>query len=69
MRYASHEAALEAVRDGQTDACYVYTYMAEKFVNQSENEGVTYSILSSSRLRSERSSARGGASCWRRTTS
>ena len=43
--YTSREAAMEAVRDGQADACYVYTYMAEKFVNQSENEGVTYSIL------------------------
>ena len=45
--YTSREAAMEAVRDGQADACYVYTYMAEKFVNQSENDGVTYSILNS----------------------
>ena len=45
--YATREAAMEAVRDGHADACYVYTYMAEKFVNQSDNGEVTYSILNS----------------------
>lgn len=27
----SREDAMQAVKDGKADACYVYTYMAEKF--------------------------------------
>lgn len=42
---SSREAALKAVKEGKADACYVYTYMAEKFVNQDIEGKLTYSIL------------------------
>ena len=38
-------AALEAVRDGKADAAYVYTYIAEHFVNQDNENRLIYSIL------------------------
>ena len=43
--FSSREEALEAVRDGKADACYVYAYMAEKFVNRDVGGNLTYSIL------------------------
>ena len=42
---ASREEAMQAVKEGKADACYVYTYMAEKFVNQDMEGKLTYSIL------------------------
>ena len=41
----SREAAMQAVKDGKADACYVYTYMAEKYVNEDMEGILTYSIL------------------------
>ena len=38
-------AALKAVRDGKADAAYVYTYIAEHFVNQDNENRLIYSIL------------------------
>ena len=38
-------AALQAVRDGKADAAYVYTYIAEHFVNQDNENRLIYSIL------------------------
>ncbi|MGM9519322.1 MAG: response regulator [Phascolarctobacterium sp.] len=43
--YATRRQALEAVKSGQADACYVYTYMAEKFVNEDEDKATTLHIL------------------------
>ena len=37
--------ALQAVKDGIVDACYVYTYMAEKFVNQDTDGELIYHIV------------------------
>ena len=34
IAFDSRIEALQAVKDGTADACYVYTYMAEKYVNQ-----------------------------------
>ena len=34
IHYDTRKEAMEAVRDGKADACYIYTYMAEKFINQ-----------------------------------
>lgn len=42
---SSREAAMQAVKDGKADACYVYTYMAEKYVNEDMEGVLTYSIL------------------------
>ena len=47
IEYASREEALQAVKDGKADVCYVYTYMAEKFVNQDTDGSVVYSVLNS----------------------
>ncbi|MDO5304771.1 MAG: ATP-binding protein, partial [bacterium] len=41
----SREAAMQAVKEGKVDACYVYTYMAEKFVNEDVEGKLTYNIL------------------------
>lgn len=43
----SRQKAMEAVKEGRADACYVYTYMAEKFVNQDAEGKLTYNILNS----------------------
>lgn len=45
IEYPSREEALQAVKDGKADACYVYTYMAEKFVNQDTDGSLIYNIL------------------------
>lgn len=44
---SSRKAAMQAVKEGKVDACYVYTYMAAKFVNQDMEGKLTYSILNS----------------------
>lgn len=44
---SSRKAAMQAVKEGKVDACYVYTYMAAKFVNQDVGDKLTYSILNS----------------------
>ena len=45
IQYDSREEALEAVRDGQADATYVYLYTAQKFVNQDSRGSVTYTVI------------------------
>lgn len=45
ITYSSRQEAMEAVKDGAADACYVYTYMAEKFVNQDAEGRLMYNIL------------------------
>ena len=42
---SSRKAAMQAVKEGKADACYVYTYMAAKFVNQDVEGKLTYSIM------------------------
>ena len=37
--------ALKAVKEGKADACYVYTYMAEKFVNQDSEGELSFHIV------------------------
>ena len=37
--------AMQAVKDGMADACYVYTYMAEKFVNQDPDGELIFHIV------------------------
>ncbi len=44
---SSRKAAMQAVKEGKVDACYVYTYMAAKFVNQDVEGKLTYSIMNS----------------------
>ena len=41
----SREAAMQAVKDGRADACYVYTYTAAKYVNEDVEGILTYNIL------------------------
>ena len=41
----SRQEALEAVKSGRADVCYVYTYMAEKFVNEDADKATTLHIL------------------------
>ena len=41
----TRKEALQAVWDGAADACYVYTYMAEKFVNQDTDGELSYHIV------------------------
>ena len=43
--YDTRREAMQAVRDGEADACYVYTYMAEKFVNQDSDGELIYHIV------------------------
>ncbi len=45
--FDSWDGAMQAVKDGEADVCYVYTYMAEKFVNQDTDGSLIYSVLSS----------------------
>ena len=47
ISYESKEAAMQAVKDEKADACYVYTYMAEKFVNEDLDGNLTYGVLNS----------------------
>ncbi|MGM9583444.1 MAG: ATP-binding protein [Phascolarctobacterium sp.] len=42
---ASRQEAMEAVKQGLADACYVYTYMAEKFVNDDMDQITAMHIL------------------------
>lgn len=43
IEFDTRKEALQAVKDGKADACYVYTYMAEKFVNQdSDSELISH---------------------------
>lgn len=44
-QFLTREEALQAVKDGRADACYVYTYMAEKFVNQDTSGSLIYGVL------------------------
>lgn len=43
--YDTRREAMQAVKDGQADACYVYTYMAEKFVNQDPDGELLFHIV------------------------
>ena len=43
--YETRKEALQAVKDGTVDACYVYTYMAEKFVNQDPDGELIFHIV------------------------
>ena len=45
VAYETRKEALQAVRDGTVDACYVYTYMAEKFVNQDPDGELIFHIV------------------------
>ena len=41
----AREAAMQAVNDGKADACYVYTYMAEKFINNGPDGNLVSHIM------------------------
>ena len=43
--FDTRSEALQAVKDGTADACYVYTYMAEKFVNQDPDGELIFHIV------------------------
>ena len=45
IAFDSRIEALQAVKDGTVDACYVYTYMAEKFVNQDPDGELIFHIV------------------------
>ena len=45
VAYETRNEALQAVKDGTVDACYVYTCMAEKFVNQDLDGELTFHIV------------------------
>ena len=45
IAYDTRSEALQAVKDGTVDACYVYTYMAEKFVNQDPDGELIFHIV------------------------
>ncbi|MGN0038152.1 MAG: ATP-binding protein [Coriobacteriales bacterium] len=45
IRCATRREALDAVRDGRADACYVYTYMAEKYANQNPSGELSFHIV------------------------
>ena len=45
VAYETRNEALQAVKDGTVDACYVYTYMAEKFVNQDLDGELSFHIV------------------------
>lgn len=44
-QFLTREEALQAVKNGRADACYVYTYVAEKFVNQDTSGSLIYGVL------------------------
>ena len=44
-QFLTREEALQAVKDGRADVCYVYTYMAEKFVNRDTSGSLIYGVL------------------------
>ncbi|MGN0366141.1 MAG: ATP-binding protein [Suilimivivens sp.] len=43
--YDTRREAMQAVKDGTADACYIYTYMAEKFVNQDPDGELIFHIV------------------------
>ena len=43
--YDTRKEAMEAVKDGIADACYVYTYMAEKYINQNPDGELIFHIV------------------------
>ncbi|MDO4517435.1 MAG: transporter substrate-binding domain-containing protein [Bacillota bacterium] len=43
--YDTRREAMQAVMEGKADACYVYTYMAEKFVNQDPDGELIYHVV------------------------
>lgn len=45
IAYDTRKEALQAVKDGTADACYIYTYMAEKFVNQNPEGELIFHIV------------------------
>ena len=45
VNYPSREDALKAVKDGEADVCYVYTYTAEKFINVDPDSNLQFNIL------------------------
>ena len=45
IAFDSRNEALQAVKDGTADACYVYTDMAEKFVNQDPDGELIFHIV------------------------
>ncbi len=44
-QFLTPEEALQAVKDGRADVCYVYTYVAEKFVNRDTSGSLIYGVL------------------------
>lgn len=48
IAFDSRNEALQAVKDGTADACYVYTDMAEKFVNQDPDGELIFHIVNTS---------------------
>ena len=45
LSYDTRTEAMQSVRDGRADACYVYTYMAEQFVVQSGADDLIYHVV------------------------
>lgn len=45
IEYPTRHDAMEAVRDGEADAAYVFTYAAQMFVNQNPSVPLSFSIL------------------------
>lgn len=45
IHYDTRKEAMQAVRDGKADACYIYTYMAEKFINQNPDGELIFHIV------------------------
>ncbi|MDY6045857.1 MAG: transporter substrate-binding domain-containing protein [Anaerobutyricum sp.] len=43
--FDTRKEAMEAVKDGIADACYVYTYMAEKYINQNPDGELIFHIV------------------------
>ena len=50
LNYATREDAMKAVADGKADATYVYTYMAQLFVNNDITDTLHYSIINARRF-------------------
>ena len=50
LKYATHEEALQAVLDKKVDATYVYTYMAQSFINNDFTNTLQYDIINGTRF-------------------
>ncbi len=50
--YPNRVSAMEAVRRGDVDAAYIFTYIAEHYVRSDPTDSLTYSILSAPMFRS-----------------